>query len=304
MKPPSEVEATLSGMTGFAEDAGEAGDTAWLWEARSVNGRGLDLRCRLPAGLERLEPEVRRRAQARFTRGAVSLNLRLEQRTEDKTYAVNRPWLDSLLDLTAEYDGRIAAGPPHLEALLAVPGVVSAVVGDGAAATLPEPLLLDSLDRVLSGLDGARRLEGAALAVMMARLLDEIASLVDAARATAETQPDARCQFLTRQVSEILQAGTDSPAVDSARLTQELALLAVKGDIREELDRLDAHVAQARVLVVSGAAAGRRLDFLCQEFNREANTLCAKAQTGELTAVGLDLKQAVDRLREQAQNVE
>ncbi|MEQ8639474.1 MAG: YicC/YloC family endoribonuclease [Alphaproteobacteria bacterium] len=294
----------LSGMTGFAEEGGAAGAVVWLWQAKSVNGRGLDLRCRLPGGLDRLEAEVRRRAQARFSRGAVSLNLRLERQDEAPAYVINRSWLDHLIGLAGDYPGRVGDGPPRLEALLAVPGVVVSAAGGSVPDDISDDVLLAGLDHALDGLVAARLAEGAALAAVLGRLLDDIAALVTAAGAAAECQPEAMRRVLARQLADLLAAGAGDSAIDPDRVAQELALLAVKGDVREELDRLAAHIAQARDLVDGGAPAGRRLDFLCQEFNREANTLCAKAQTTELTAIGLDLKQAVDRLREQAQNVE
>ncbi|MEQ8370329.1 MAG: YicC/YloC family endoribonuclease, partial [Alphaproteobacteria bacterium] len=188
----------LSGMTGFAEEGGAAGAVVWLWQAKSVNGRGLDLRCRLPGGLDRLEAEVRRRAQARFSRGAVSLNLRLERQDEAPAYVINRSWLDHLIGLAGDYPGRVGDGPPRLEALLAVPGVVVSAAGGSVPDDISDDVLLAGLDHALDGLVAARLAEGAALAAVLGRLLDDIAALVTAAGAAAECQPEAMRRVLAR----------------------------------------------------------------------------------------------------------
>lgn len=293
--------AKLASMTGYARTDGGAGPATWVWEIKSVNGRGLEVRSRLSNGLDHLEPVVRERASAAFSRGNVSVGLRLSRAAGDRQVAVNRDLLRQLLDAALEVSGN--GPPPSMDALLAVPGVIE--------VTEPEPseedrqkldaALLADLDRALSGLAAARAEEGGRLGEVLSGHLDDIARLTSEAEQTAASQPEAIRAKLAARIGELVDGGAGIP---SERLAQEVALLAVKADVREELDRLTGHVTGARALLREGGAVGRRLDFLAQEFAREANTLCAKSAGPELTRLGLELKAAIDRLREQVQNLE
>ncbi|MEQ8967053.1 MAG: YicC/YloC family endoribonuclease [Azospirillaceae bacterium] len=297
----SDAGAGLVSMTGFARDTGEAAGFTWVWEARSVNGKQLDVRPRLPSGMERLEPTVRAEAQARFKRGNVSLGLSLGRAEAVPRLRLNREVVDQVMALAREIEG-IGAAPPRLDSLLSVRGVIESV--DTLDETDQEALdaaILASLGRALDALARARLEEGARLAGVLGGAIDRIEALVADARASAEAQPEALRERLRQQVAEILEARAGLP---EDRLAQEVAVLVAKADVREELDRLDAHIEQARGLLTEGGPVGRRLDFLCQEFNREANTLCSKAAEVALTRVGLDLKAVIDQFREQIQNIE
>lgn len=292
-------------MTGFAREAGTLPDgAAYAWELKSVNGRGLDLRLRLPNGLDALEPALREAAARRLKRGnvQVGLSLRAELRPALAPDAVA---LDQAVRLAQELAQRLGAPPPRAEALLALPGVMRTETAepDEAAESSRRAALLAGFERALDGLVAARGAEGARLAAILAALLDEIEALCAAATTEAATQPaQQRDRWL-----ESLAALLDDKArarIPEERLAQEVALLATKSDVREELDRLAAHIAAARALVAAGEGAGRKLDFLVQEFVREANTLCSKSASVALTRTGLDLKAAIERLREQAANVE
>jgi uncharacterized protein (TIGR00255 family) len=290
-------------MTGFARDEGRNGDYGWTWEAKSVNGRGLDTRCRLPTGFERLETTARAAVQKRFTRGSFTLALQLTRTADGGGYRVNRELLGQLIDLHGAFAGRVDPAPPRLETLLAVRGVVEAA----DVAESPDELMTleaavgESLSRALDSLAAMRREEGARLEDILGARLDLIDGLCDAAGTLEAVQPEMLRRRLEGQVAVLLDA---TPALPEDRLAQEAALLAVRADVREELDRLRAHTVAARELIAAGGAVGRRLDFLCQELNREANTLCSKSADVPLTRVGLDLKAAIDQLREQTQNLE
>lgn len=292
-------------MTGFARATGAGSGWRWAWEARSVNGRGLDLRLRLPTGLDRVDQQVRALAAARFQRGSVALSLAVEPLGGPGELRVDRARLAAYLELAAELQAVHGLAPPRVEGLLALRGVVD-VAERGAMdfeQTGPafDAALLETLDTALAALASVRVAEGARLAAVLSETLDAIATLATAARGIAAIQPAALRARLMQQVADLAGA---SPALSAERLAQEAALLAVKADVAEELARLDAHVAQARDLLASPAGAGRKLEFLAQEFNREANTLCSKSADLELTRIGLELKTQIDRLREQAANVE
>ncbi|MBI1774843.1 MAG: YicC family protein [Proteobacteria bacterium] len=288
-------------MTGFARAEGTAADLTWVWELKSVNGRTLDVRCRLPPGLDRLEPVVRAGIGKPLKRGNVSVNLAIQRASGQAPLAINRAALDRVLALQSELSGLVDSAPPRLEALLAVPGVVERGSGDGLADPGLDRELVEGFSRALAQLVGARLEEGARLVVVLNGQLAEIERLMTAAGALVQQKPEAMRERLASQLAQLLEA---KPPVSEERLAQELALLAVKGDVREELDRLGSHLAQARELLAAGGAVGRRLDFLCQEFNREANTLCSKSTEVGLTRLGLDLKTVIDQLREQVQNLE
>ncbi len=290
-------------MTGFARHEGGDGALTWAWELKSVNGRNLDLRCRVPSGYEALEVAARTTAQDHCTRGNLQLTLTVNRGQAPVKLQVNRDVLDPLLDLIRELESEVRAEPPRLDGLLAVRGVLEAVEEedtkeqmDVRTAAMEEDLVL-----ALEALTAMRRAEGQRLNAMADGHLAEIARLTAAAGETAAARPEALRARLKAQVEELLEA---APALPEERLAQEAAVLAAKADVREELDRLNAHVAAARELLAEGKAIGRRLDFLCQELNREANTLCSKSQDVALTRIGLDLKAVVDQLREQIQNIE
>ena len=288
-------------MTGFARAIGRHEGLEWAWEVRSVNGRSLDVRCRLPAGLERLETTVRARVARHFRRGNLNLQLVLARPEGSVSVRVNRPLLDQILAIARELEGAGLA-PPRLDGLLALRGVLEAVdEPDESQRAALDAALEQSLEEALERLAAARIAEGANLLPALTRHLDDIERLVTAAAEAGAAQPAVLKQRLRTQVEALLDA---APALPEERLAQELAILVGKADVREELDRLSAHLSQARSLLAEGQAIGRRLDFLCQEFNREANTLCSKAADLSLTQLGLDLKAAIEQLREQIQNIE
>ena len=293
----------VASMTGFARGTGQHGPVAWSWEAKSVNGRGLDVRCRLPAGMDAIDPEIRRIAGELFARGSLTVSLQIDGGQGQTRLSVNRDALDQILDVCRELRQEVDAAPPSLEALLAIRGVVEVAEEEEApeARSQRDALIVGDLRETLDALLASRRDEGARIASVLADQLDEIAGLAEQAAENAALQPEALRARLTERVGALIDA---TPALPEERLAQEVALLLVKSDGREEVDRLRAHVAAARELIVAGGAVGRRLDFLCQEFNREANTLCSKATDVELTRIGLDLKVVIDQLREQVQNLE
>ncbi len=292
----------ISSMTGFARASGSDGAAGWSWEVKSVNGRALDVRCRLPQGLERLDPAVRGAVSARLRRGNVTVGLRLSQAPDAAAMRVNRAWLDDLIALAAEYRGRDDIAPPHLDGLLALRGVIeTAESADDAEAARDDGAMLATLDVALEELVRERQAEGTALAAALTDRIEEITVLTRQAEALAPTRQEALGTRLREQVAALTCAGAPVP---EDRLASELALLAVKIDVTEEIDRLKSHCAAATRHLREGGAVGRKLDFLAQEFNREANTLCSKASHAALTEVGLALKAAIDQFREQAQNVE
>jgi len=286
-------------MTGFARASGHDDSVGWTWEAKSVNARGLDLRCRLPAGMVALETVARAAAAKRFKRGNLALNLQIDSAGGATRLAVNRAALDRLVAL-ARARG-VAA--PRIETLLTVRGVVeiTEAVEDADLRGRREAAMAVTLEQCLDALAQARAEEGARLDVVLGDEIDRVAALVETAAASAGARPDAARARLEDKLAELRAA---VPALDEERVAQEMAILVVKGDVREEIDRLIAHVAAARELLAAGGAVGRRLDFLAQEFNREANTLCGKANDLELTRIGLELKAVIDQFREQVQNVE
>jgi uncharacterized protein (TIGR00255 family) len=293
----------LSSMTGFARGHGTSGPYAWAWEVKSVNGKGLDLRLRLPSGWDAIEIPARAHAAEKLARGSVQASLTIERTGSPPVVRVNTDVLEAVLAAVRQLAPRLDASPPSLDGLLALKGVME--VGDAdeseeerrhaeAAATAGFAAALDELV-------ATRRQEGAALARVLTARLDDIAALAQRAEIAPGRRPEAIRVRLAEQVAALLE---QSDRFDPGRLHQEAILIAAKADVREELDRLAAHIAQAQLLVGQGGPIGRRLDFLAQELNREANTLCAKANDVELTNIGLELKAAVEQFREQVQNVE
>ena len=297
------ADSRIASMTGFARLETRDGAFRDVWEIRSVNGRNLDVRCRLPPGLEALDPIVRAAVPRYCRRGSVSVTLTVDRTGAAPRAQINTELLDRLLTLAGELQGRGSFDPPRLDGLLAVRGVVEVAEPeddpDRRQARLDQ--LAGGLDRALEQLHVMRQAEGSRLAGLLGAQLDAIAELCRQAAGSAAAQPAALKARLRRQLEALLD---NLPELGEERLAQEAALLVVKSDIREELDRLAAHVQAARDLLLEGGAVGRKLDFLCQEFNREANTLCSKAADIELTRCGLALKSAVEQLREQVQNIE
>ena len=290
-------------MTGFARRDGGDAAVSWTWEVKSVNGRSLDVRARLPQGYESLDPVVRSAVTAACSRGNLQVNLSMKRGSAPLQLQVNEDLLAQVLDLMARLEARTQAAPPRLDGILALRGVLEAVEEEESPEQQQARLaaLQKDLDAALTALVAMRAAEGARLLAMARGHLDEIERLSTAARGCAATQPETLRQRLKEQLAELVAAST---GVSEERLAQELAILAGKADVREELDRLAAHVEAARELLDQGGAVGRKLDFLCQEFNREANTLCSKSADVELTRIGLDLKSSIEQLREQIQNIE
>ena len=275
----------------------------WVWEVKSVNGRNLDLRLRLPQGFEALEAEVRKLVPEHLARGNVQIALVVDRSRLPLRYRVNRELLQQLLALAGELGDDLPAAPPRLDGLLAIKGVLEPEedAEEEAVASARNAAMLGDLAAALDKLARARSEEGGRLEAVIAAHLESFDEVVEAAGKSAELQPEALRARLARQVAELLESSAGLP---EERLAQEAALLATKADVREELDRLKAHLESARDLMKAGGAVGRRFDFLCQELNREANTLCSKSVDMELTRQGLAMKTLVDKLREQVQNIE
>ena len=290
-------------MTGFARAVGHDEALGWTWEIKSVNGRALDIRFRVPVGFDRLEVAARSLVNQRFKRGSLTASLSLSRAAGSASWRINRELIEQLLALHKDFGGRIARSAPRLDTLLAVRGVVEPVeeVESEEMAERRAVAIMATFGTALAALAVAREAEGARLAEVLGARLDEIARLTAEAEGLAALRPDAVRARIREQVAALLEA---EPSLPEDRLAQELALLAIKADVREELDRLKSHLVAARELIAVSDAVGRRLDFLCQELNREVNTLCSKAAEVALTRVGLALKAAVEQLREQIQNVE
>ncbi len=290
-------------MTGFARHEGGDDVMTWVWEVKSVNGRNLDLRLRLPQGFEALEAEVRKLVPEHLARGNVQIALVFDRSRLPLRYRVYRELLQQLVGLTQELGDDLPAAPPRLDGLLAIKGVLEPEENaeEDAVAEARNAAMLSDLTAALGKLARARAEEGTRLEAVIADHLEAFDEVVEAAGKSAELQPEALRARLARQVAELLEA---SPGLPEERLAQEAALLATKADIREELDRLRSHLESARDLMKAGGAVGRRFDFLCQELNREANTLCSKSVDMDLTRQGLTMKTLVDKLREQVQNIE
>lgn len=292
-------------MTGFARTRGEAEGATWAWELKSVNAKGFDLRLRLPAGLDAVEAEARRMIGTVIGRGTVQASLDLSRPERVAAVRLNEPLLAGLAKTLNEAAASAGLQPPSLDAILSIKGVVE-TIEDPASGEATERLgraLTASFEEAVLALCAARQREGEALRALLGERIAAIEALVAAADASPARGAEAVRARLRRQIEDLLGAG-GAEQLDPNRLHQEAMLLAVKADVREELDRLAAHVEQARELLARGGAVGRRLDFLAQELSREVNTLCAKSNDVGLTAIGLDLKALVEQFREQVQNVE
>jgi uncharacterized protein (TIGR00255 family) len=293
----------LSSMTGFARGHGVSGSYAWAWEIKSVNGKGLDVRLRLPSGWDAIEAPVRARAAERLARGSIQAILTVERSGVTPVVRINAAVLDAILATLRQLAPRIDAAPPSLDGLLSLKGVmeVADLEENEDERRGAETAAIAGFAEAVAALSEMRQREGAALARILKSRLEEIAALAHRAEEAPGRRVEAIRARLAEQVATLL---AQSDRFDPDRLHQEAILLATKADVREELDRLAAHVAQALQLIDGGGAVGRRLDFLAQELNREANTLCAKANDVELTNIGLEMKAAVEQFREQVQNVE
>ena len=299
------VNAQLVSMTGFAARRGEGAGFSWAWEIRSVNGKGLDLRLRLPDWIEGLEPAVRAAVAKSARRGNVTVSLKLVRDSGDEALRVNPAGLASVLTaLGAVRAGAEAAGMPLSEPSAAEVLNIRGVLDQGGEVDDTAPLLAAlsaDLEPVLAEFAAMRAAEGRALAAVIAGQIDKIETLTAEAATAAEARRDEQERALNDNLARIMAGAAEA---DPDRIAQELALLVVKADVTEELDRLTAHIAAARELMTETGAVGRKFDFLMQEFMREANTLCSKSGNAALTRIGLDLKTVIDQMREQVQNVE
>ncbi|MCJ2044239.1 YicC family protein [Methylobacterium sp. J-078] len=290
----------LSSMTGFARASGTTGPAQWAWEARSVNGRGLDVRLRVPNGYDAIGEVARTALQKTLTRGQCQLNLSLTRADTAPRVRINEALLAELAATIARVPRPEGIAPATLDGLLTVRGVIEADEEPGADTEALARDLAEGVVRLVADLVEARRAEGRALRTVIEGQLSEMARLTALAEACPARTPEAVKARLAATVASLVEAG----GLDPDRLHQEAVLLAAKADVREELDRLQAHLASAAELLAAGGPIGRKLDFLAQELGREANTLCAKANDIALSRIGLDLKAVVEQFREQVQNVE
>lgn len=296
--------AGLQSMTGFGRSADQFGALSWRWEVRSVNGRGLDVRLRLPSGFEELEPVVRESIGKSFARGNVNLTLSASAVETASRIRLNETALKDVLAASDTISERTGGAAPSVEALLNVRGVLEIVESDEdtpATNTALRAALLGDLAKAVGEVRQARLEEGRRLQAVILQKLEEIESLTGRIKSAPGRSVAAIKERLKTQVGKLLEA---SSTLDEARLHQEAALAATRADVEEELERLQSHIVAARDLVAKGGPVGRRLDFLCQEFNREANTLCSKASDKDISSLGVALKVAIDQMREQVQNVE
>ena len=293
----------LSSMTGFARGHGVCGAYAWSWELKSVNAKGLDLRLRLPPGWDAVEVPVRASAAQALARGNVYGTLTAERKGVAPIVRVNEPVLDAVLATLKGLAGRVEAAAPRLDGILSLKGVIEILDEDEREddRRAAEAAVVAGFQKTVGELAAMRRHEGETLGRVLSQRLAELAALAARADAAPGRRPEAVKARIAEQVAMLLDG---SNRLDPDRLHKEAILIASKADIREELDRLASHVAQARRLIAEGGAVGRRLDFLAQELNREANTLCAKSNDVELTNIGLEFKSVVEQFREQVQNVE
>ncbi len=294
----------IASMTGFARIDGAWQEYRWAWEVKSVNGKGLDIRIRLPQGLESLDIPARALIAGHLTRGNVNCVLQFDRVNANTGIVVNDRVLDSLVEAAKAAAERHGLKKPRIEELLDLRGVIevkeTGLTEEQAAER--DKVLLSGLREAVDGVVTMRRAEGAKIAAVLHDEIRTIADLVHQARAIPSQQPGAVRDRLHRQLSDLL--GGSAVTIDPDRLAQEAAYLAVKADVREELDRLGAHVTAATELLDRGGPAGRKLDFLAQEFGREANTVCSKSSDSALSRIGLDLKAVIDQLREQVANIE
>lgn len=294
----------INSMTGFARASSQHGNYNWTWEIKSVNGKGLDVRCRIPSGFERLDLATRNAIAKKFVRGNMSVNLTLNHVQQQAGYRVNQDLLKQFIAVIKTVESEVpGVTAPSVDGLMGLRGVIEAVEDEESEEMRDAcySAILESLNEALGNLAEHRLSEGTRMGTLLSGHIDEIEILCGKAEALAATQPEALRARLLRQLKDCLE---NLPELNEERISQEAAVLMTKADVREELDRLTAHIEGARELLAKGSPCGRKLDFLCQEFNREANTLCSKSQDVELTRIGLDFKAAIDQLKEQVQNIE
>ncbi len=294
---------TMNSMTGFARGAGASDNFRWNWEIKSVNNKGLDVRVRMPSFLDGYDLEVKKLASSKLTRGSVFIALTVDSEHDAGALIIDESRLQALFDVAEKYEGQRGVAPARLDGLLSVKGVVDVCARemDDQELKALRSRLTENLNDVLKDLQEARAVEGMRMLGVLTGQLDEIEQLASDARHKSGDRMQAMHDRFRTQLAKL--ENVEKP-VPEERIVQELALLTVKADIQEELDRLDSHVAEARDLLALNKPVGRRLDFLCQEFNREANTLCSKSSDSGLTKIGLDLKVLIDQFREQVQNIE
>lgn len=297
------MPTSLASMTGYGRASGALPGVSFTVELKSVNGRGLDMRMRLSSGFDGLEGEIRRIVGRAVTRGSLTVTLNVDREGEGGRVVVNHQALEAILDGFQWLETRVEAGRPTLDGIMALRGVLEQheTLLSAEEEEALNGAILAAVEQAVAALAANRQQEGARIASILGERIDEIAALTKAAELHPGRSRDAILARLRQQVADLSEA---NPTLSEERLAQEAMLLATKADIREELDRLVAHVAAARQLIAGGGPAGRKLDFLSQEFNREANTLCSKSNDVALTAIGLDLKAVIDQLREQVQNIE
>jgi uncharacterized protein (TIGR00255 family) len=290
-------------MTGFARSEGESGRFRWVWELRSVNGKGLDLRFRIPPGLDAIEVDCRAIALAAFTRGNIQISLSMNAQDERVEAIVNEDALAALLALKSRLGDKVDPAPLSFSALLNMRGIIDfrEPEEEPEAVATRNSLIIESFGKAVDAMRSMREREGEALSGVLLGQVSQIETLALAVEADPSRSPAEITRRLNSQVELLMSA---SQSFDSSRLYTEAALLATKADLREEIDRLKAHVVATRELIAVGGPIGRKLDFLAQEFNRESNTICSKSNAAAVTAAGLELKVTVDQFREQVQNLE
>jgi uncharacterized protein (TIGR00255 family) len=293
----------LSSMTGFARSHGTSGPYAFEWELKSVNAKGFDFRMRLPPGWDDIEAPIRKRSADVLSRGTVYANLTVKRANAASVVRINEDVLASVLKVAVDLSGKIDAVAPSIDGLLSIKGVLEVVEPetDEAGEKAAKAAAAECFEQALRSLVDMRKREGTALGQILSQRMNEIEGLARKAEAAPGRRPDAVKARLAEQIAALLET---SDRFDEDRLGQEAILIAAKADIREELDRIASHVAQARELIGKGGPIGRRLDFLAQEFNREVNTCCSKSNDLELTNIGLEMKNVVEQFREQVQNLE
>ncbi|MBL4766236.1 MAG: YicC family protein [Rhodobacteraceae bacterium] len=291
----------IHSMTGYGRAEGSFEDWSWVWETRAVNGKTLDMRLRLPTGFESLDPKIRKKVGAALKRGNLQISLTMNASEGEGSYKINHDWLQTLIREGNDIAKASGLEPARLDGLYLVRGVISETIGSASDPLMAErnDAILDSLGDMLDALVKARKSEGEAMGNILSECVEAFETLTQDARKCESAQASHIQQKLATRVSELL-----SEDMPEDRLMQEAALLAVKADVREELDRLDAHIEQAKTLIQKGSPIGRKLDFLSQEFIREINTLCSKSTDIDLTRTGLEMKSLIEQFREQAANVE
>jgi len=293
----------LSSMTGFARSHGTSGPYTFEWELKSVNAKGFDFRMRIPPGWDDVETAARKRATELLSRGTVYANLTVKRTGAASIVRINEDVLASILKVAAEISARTDAVAPSVDGLLGIKGVIEVVEpeSDEAEMQAARAAVSASFEQALRSLIEMRKREGVALGQILNQRMDEMERLAKQAETAPGRKPEAIRARLSEQIATLLET---SDRFDSDRLSQEAVMIAAKADIREELDRIAAHIAQTRELLGKGGAVGRKLDFLAQEFNREVNTTCSKSNDIELTNTGLEMKTVVEQFREQVQNLE